>query len=192
MSLSGQVLLFYFFFQLFSICSCLFQICHTNTRADIPNVKRVRSRRNVTMNCSQNFPNSGFAGFTSLPQPPQASMPSVTVNEVLEELDGGTEIEIPTGQSEDIQPVVVSFYFNDPAHWQLHNTDYVNELIKHGAASSQNRADEYPKSKRTYKVNDSNPRFLQNSMLVYKHANGESHPRLWLCYSPTSGMIYCF
>lgn len=79
----------------------------------------------------------------------------------------------------------------DPALWGDITEELREALIMRGASAFHNRAEKYPASLRWDESTKKN-RSLTKDLLTKPLHNGETVPREWIMYSPSTGEIYCF
>lgn len=140
---------------------------------------------------------------TDLAETSKSTEANVEVNVDDHEVDAATDItsndaeaasiglSTADGESRETSTSVQTdtFHLTDPALWNTADAKLVDYWIRRGPETCKNRDGKYIKSSRNFK---NITRKLNDSAFTKTLPSGQSRPRHWLLYSPSTGRVFCF
>jgi hypothetical protein len=140
---------------------------------------------------------------TDLAETSKSTEANVEVNVDDHEVDAATDItsndaeaasiglSTADGESRETSTSVQTetFHLTDPALWNTTDAKLVDYWIRRGPETCRNRDGKYIKSSRNFK---NITRKLNDSAFTKTLPSGQSTPRHWLLYSPSTGRVFCF
>lgn len=112
--------------------------------------------------------------------------PYTSTSDGIQLVDEGVEVE-EDATTTDVE-LKCNVNFSDPAKWSALNLNIIDEIIRVPIEQNVDLLD-FSSSKRVY---SQQARYATKKIFFFKMPNDEIRKMEWLCYSETTGTVFCF